>query len=89
VRACSKRSSFSQSVSMRGYIIYDKCFQNGPAYFTMAISYRDKMFMKSTPGDNVINFLHLYITNLHNKLECLSTAIIKSLVKCLWIRQVE
>jgi hypothetical protein len=30
-----------------------QCFQNALAYFAAAISYRPKMFMKSTPVTNV------------------------------------
>jgi hypothetical protein len=33
---------------------YIQCFQNALAYFATVVSYAGKMFMKSTPGANVI-----------------------------------
>jgi len=47
---------------------------NGPTYFTRAISYVCKMFMKMTAGVNLIKLFYPSLTLLINKLECLSVA---------------
>jgi hypothetical protein len=50
------------------------CFQNALAYFAMVVSYACKMFMKATPGVNVITLFSSPLSKGINKLECLSLA---------------
>ncbi len=49
-----ERGKVKSKIAKWTIFLKDKCFQKGPAYFAMLISYKDKMFMKSTPGDNVM-----------------------------------
>jgi hypothetical protein len=37
-------------------------FQNAQAYFAMVVSYMRKMLMKSSPGVDFMNILHVYLT---------------------------
>jgi hypothetical protein len=51
-----------------------------------AVSYAQKMFMKVTPGPDVIKHFTAVSYEFYNKLECLSLSSLSSLVYCLRVR---
>ncbi len=57
------------------FMMHDmQCFQDALAYFAMVVGYACKMFMKATPGVNVIKLFSTRLSMGVNKLECLSLA---------------